>query len=76
MLDATKGSVVRDFYVGAPMEVGVSIGASTSGQEFIILPVGTCSLEAVATCPGTTPGDSIALTLNIPQSPWAEQPPR
>jgi hypothetical protein len=69
MLDATKGTVVRDYYVGAPMEVGVSIGASTSGQEFILLPIGTCSLEAVSTCPGTTPGALVALTLNIPQSP-------
>jgi hypothetical protein len=67
MLDATKGTVARDYYIGAPMDVGVSIGASVNGQEYILAPIGTCSFEAVATCPGTTPGDVVALTLqNIP----------
>ncbi len=63
MLNAQTGNVVRDYYIGAPMDVGVSVGASVSGQEYILAPVGTCSFEAVSTCPGTTPGDIIALTL-------------
>ncbi|MDG6915792.1 MAG: hypothetical protein JRM90_07485, partial [Nitrososphaerota archaeon] len=53
----------------APMQVGISIGSSVTGQEYLLTPVGTCSLEAITTCPGTTPGDIIALTLeNLPQS--------
>jgi glucose dehydrogenase len=66
MLNAQTGQLVRDYYLGAPMDVGVSIGASISGQEYILTPVGTCSLEAVATCPGSTPGDIVALTLTTP----------
>jgi len=67
MINAQTGKLVRDYYVAAPMDVGVSIGASVSGQMFVLLPVGTCSLEAVSTCPGSTPGDILALTLqNVP----------
>jgi len=67
MIDATKGTLLRDYYIGAPMDQGVTIGATVSGQEYLLVPVGTCSLEAVATCPGTTAGDIIALTLeNVP----------
>ncbi|MDG7021570.1 MAG: PQQ-binding-like beta-propeller repeat protein, partial [Nitrososphaerota archaeon] len=69
MLNAQTGKVVRDYYLGAPMQVGISIGSSVTGQEYLLTPVGTCSLEAITTCPGTTPGDIIALTLeNLPQS--------
>ena len=63
MLNAKTGALVRDYYIGAPMDVGVSIGASVGGQEYILVPAGTCSLEAVTTCPGSTPGDIVALTL-------------
>jgi len=63
MLNAQTGSLVRDYYIGAPMDVGVAVGASIAGQEYIILPVGACSIEAVSTCPGTVPGDIVALTL-------------
>jgi hypothetical protein len=63
MLNAQTGKLVRDYFIGAPMDVGVSIGASINGTEYILAPIGTCSIEAITTCPGTTPGDVIALTL-------------
>jgi PQQ enzyme repeat/PQQ-like domain len=63
MLNAQSGQLLRDYYIGAPMAIGVAIGAAVSGQEYILVPVGTCSLEAVSTCPGTTPGDLVALSL-------------
>jgi len=67
MLNAQTGKVVRDYYIGAPMDEGVSFGASVSGQEYVLLSVGVCDLEAITTCPGTTPGDVLALTLtNVP----------
>jgi len=70
MLNASNGKVLRDDYIGAPMDDGVSFGASVSGQEYALLDVGVCDLEAVATCPGTTPGDVLALTLeNVPTPP-------
>ena len=69
MLNAQSGQLLRDYYIGAPMAIGVAIGAAVSGQEYILVPVGTCSLEAVSTCPGTTPGDLVALSLqNVPPS--------
>ncbi len=69
MLNAQTGKVVRDMFIGAPMDVGVTVGSSTNGQEYVLAPVGTCSFEAVVTCPGTTPGDIVALTLqNVPTS--------
>jgi glucose dehydrogenase len=64
ILNQKDGTLVRDYYIGAPMDVAASVGSSASGQEYILIPVGTCSFEAVVTCPGTTPGNVIALTLN------------
>ena len=70
MLNASNGKLLRDYYIGAPMDEGVSLGSSVGGKEFILLDVGVCDLEAVATCPGTTPGDVLALTLsNVPTPP-------
>jgi len=46
------------------MDVAASVGAAANGQEYLIMPIGTCSFEAVVTCPGTTPGNIIALTLS------------
>jgi len=63
MLNQSNGKVVRDYYIGAPMDEPPSIGASILGQEYVILPIGTCSLVAVVTCPGTTPGDIVALSV-------------
>jgi glucose dehydrogenase len=72
MLNQKDGTLVRDYYIGAPMDVAASVGAAANGQEFIIMPVGTCSFEAVITCPGTTPGNIVALTLNqVPVLPPA-----
>ncbi len=70
MLNAQDGTVVRDFYVGAPMDAGLTVGASSTGQEYIIVPVGTCGAGAVIGCPGTVPGDIVALTLTgVPLTP-------
>jgi hypothetical protein len=67
MIDATTGTLLRDYYIGAPMAQGVSIGAAVNGQEYIILPAGSCGDATDLQCPGTTPGDIIALSLqNIP----------
>jgi outer membrane protein assembly factor BamB len=63
MVNESNGKLLDDFYVGAPMDEGVSFGASINGTEYMVLSVGVCDLEAVATCPGTTPGDVLALTL-------------
>jgi hypothetical protein len=66
MINAANGSLARDYFIGAPMDELATIGATTTGQEMLVVPVGTCSFEAVATCPGTTAGDVIALTLTTP----------
>jgi outer membrane protein assembly factor BamB len=67
ILNALNGNLVRDYYIGAPMDEGVSFGASVNGTESVLLSVGVCDLEAITTCPGTTPGNIVALTLmNVP----------
>ncbi len=63
LVNQSNGKEVRDYYIGAPMDEPPSVGASINGTEYVILPVGTCSLVAVVTCPGTTPGDIVALSL-------------
>jgi hypothetical protein len=63
MYDAQTGALLRDYYIGAPMDVGVTIGASVNGSEYLLMPVGTCGAGAVTTCPGDTPGDIVALSL-------------
>jgi hypothetical protein len=69
MVDATTGHLIRDYYIGAPMAQGLSIGAAVNGQEYIILPAGSCGDATDLQCPGTTPGDIIALSLqNVPTS--------
>ena len=67
MINAANGSLARDYFIGAPMDELATIGATEQGQEMLVVPVGTCSFEAVATCPGTTAGDVVALNLqNLP----------
>jgi PQQ-like domain/PQQ enzyme repeat len=68
MLDATTGHLLRDYYIGAPLDISITIGAAVDGQEYLLFPVGGCALAAVSTCPGSTPGDIIALTLVAPPS--------
>jgi len=69
MINAQTGKLARDLYLGAPMDVGTTVGASFFGKEYFLTPVGTCSLVAVVTCPGTKPGDVTALTLlSVPPS--------
>jgi hypothetical protein len=69
MIDATTGQLLRDYYIGAPLDVSVTIGAAANGQEYILFPVGGCGLAAVSTCPGSSPGDIVALTLtSVPPS--------
>jgi len=65
MVDATTGQLIRDYYIGAPMDIGVTIGASVNGQEYILTPVGGCGYQFVG-CVSSV-GDIVALTLsNVP----------
>ena len=38
MINAATGQLIRDYYIGAPMDQGVSIGAAANGQEYILVP--------------------------------------
>ena len=69
MINQQTGKLVRDFYIGAAMDVAASVGASVNGSEYVIMPAGTCSLEAAVTCPGSTPGDIVALSLQSTGGP-------
>ena len=66
-LNAKTGALINDLYVGAPMDVVPAVGATISGQEQVMLTVGSPSffLGGVA-----TPGDIVALTLQgVPSAP-------
>jgi glucose dehydrogenase len=63
MLNAKTGDLVKAYYIGGPLNVLPSIGATTNGTEEIVVPV-TAGLVTWAT---SVPGDLVALTLkNVP----------
>ncbi|MDA4118235.1 MAG: PQQ-binding-like beta-propeller repeat protein [Thaumarchaeota archaeon] len=59
MLNAQTGALLKDYYIGGPLNVLSSIGATATGQEEIIVPI-TAGLVSWAT---GIPGDIVALTL-------------
>jgi glucose dehydrogenase len=63
MLNAKTGDLIKDFYIGGPLNVTPSIGATTGGVMEIIVPI-----TAGGVTWGTgVPGDIVALTLqNVP----------
>jgi hypothetical protein len=63
MLNAKTGAVVKNYYIGGPLNVLPTIGATTNGTEEVIVPV-TTGLVTWAT---SVPGDLVALILqNVP----------
>jgi len=64
MLNAQTGATVKDYFIGGPLNVHVSIGATTSGTMQVVFPI-TAGLVSWGT---GVPGDIVALTLqNVPQ---------
>jgi outer membrane protein assembly factor BamB len=64
MLNAQTGAVIRDYYIGGPLNVLTSVGATASGTMELIIPI-TAGLITWGT--GGVPGDLVALTLqNLP----------
>jgi glucose dehydrogenase len=66
MLNAKTGALVKDYYIGGPLNVLPSIGATTNGTEEVIVPI-TAGIVSWAT---GVPGDIVALSLpaNFPSS--------
>jgi outer membrane protein assembly factor BamB len=63
MLNAKDGTLIKDYYIGGPLNVLASVGATSSGKMEIILPI-TAGLVSWGT---GVPGDIVALTLqNLP----------
>jgi hypothetical protein len=63
MLNAQTGATIKDLFIGGPLNVMPSIGATASGQMEIILPI-TAGLVTWGT---GVPGDLMALALqNVP----------
>jgi outer membrane protein assembly factor BamB len=63
MLNAKTGDLVKDYYIGGPLNVHASIGATAGGQMMLVLPI-TAGLVSWGT---GVPGDLVALTLqNVP----------
>jgi len=63
MLNAKTGDTVKDYYIGGPLNVHASVGATASGTMEVIVPI-TAGLVSWGT---GIPGDLVALTLqNVP----------
>jgi len=60
MLNAQTGKPARDYYIGGPLNVLPSIGATASGTEEVIVPI---TAGIVTWAKGGVPGDIVALTL-------------
>jgi outer membrane protein assembly factor BamB len=64
LLNAVNGTLIKDLFIGAPMDVVPAIGATVSGQEEVFLEGGGKAFFGAS-----TPGDLIALSLeNVPLS--------
>ena len=65
MLNAQTGATIKDLYIGGPLNVLPSIGATASGQMEVVVPI-TAGLVSWGT---GVPGDIVALTLqNVPST--------
>jgi outer membrane protein assembly factor BamB len=63
MLNAQTGETIKDLFIGGPLNVTPSIGATASGQMQVIVPI-TAGIVSWGT---GVPGDIVALTLqNLP----------
>jgi len=63
MLNAQTGATIKDLFIGGPLNVTPSIGATASGQMQVIVPI-TAGIVSWGT---GVPGDIVALTLqNLP----------
>ena len=65
MLNAQTGALIKDLYIGGPLNVLPSIGATSSGQMEVIFPI----TAGVVTWGTSVPGDIVALTLPVPTTP-------
>ncbi len=59
MLNAQTGATIKDYFVGGPLNVIPSIGATAAGQMMVIFPI----TAGIVTWGTGVPGDIVALTL-------------
>ncbi|HUI00491.1 MAG TPA: hypothetical protein VLX56_02535 [Nitrososphaerales archaeon] len=65
MLNAQTGTLIKDLYIGGPLNVLASIGADAAGQMEVIFPI----VAGHVSWGTSVPGDIVALTLqNVPSS--------
>ena len=64
MLNAKTGDLIKDLYIGGPLNVLPSIGATVGGQMMVIFPI----TVGEVTWGTSVPGDLVALTLQSPPS--------
>jgi hypothetical protein len=64
MLDAKTGATVKDYFIGGPLNVVPSVGATASGQMQVILPI----TAGIITWGTGVPGDIVALSIQNPPS--------
>jgi glucose dehydrogenase len=58
-IDAQTGKLIRDYFIGGPLNVLPSIGATTSGNVVVLIPI----LAGLVTWGTSVPGDLVAMSL-------------
>ncbi len=59
MLDATKGTPVKDLFIGGPLNELPVVGATVTGKEEVLIPI----TPGLVTWGTSVPGDLVALSL-------------
>jgi len=59
ILNAQTGKLVNDLYIGGPLNVLASVGATVTGQEEVVFPI----TAGIVSWGASVPGDIVALTL-------------
>ncbi len=62
MLNAKSGTLVKDLFIGGPLEELPVVGATITGQVEVIIPI----TSGLVTWGTSVPGDVLALTLQAP----------
>jgi outer membrane protein assembly factor BamB len=60
ILNAQTGTLIKDLFIGGPLNVLPSIGATATGQEEVVFPI----TAGIVSWGAAVPGDIVALTLS------------
>jgi hypothetical protein len=72
IINGSSGTLLKDAYIGGPLNELPSVGATVQGKEEVLLPITT---GFVTWAPSAVPGDIVALSLSTQSSTSTTQSP-